>query len=213
MNKHLHTFESHSRLDMPVNPAFYMYNKYEDFMDDPTVADLVNTLNDLWWENEAEAPSDERANEVGARIEQTEKELQFAIANYDMIKHQHEQEQLDEDQQQDINDVVECFEKCLADIKNFEYEIENIKGDCYYSTCEVTLDLIVDEEDYNISIGDGIAYLNEFDYNAELGSINEYYHERKTSQYDIAQSIEEMLKTEGESFIDFLKIRDDSTIR
>lgn len=210
MNKHLHTFESHGSLDMPLNPAFYNYNQFKDYLHNEEVADLVNRLNDLWWENEAEQASDERANEIGGQLDRLEQQIKAAIINADLADAQQEQEDLDSQQEEYRDDVISALEKELNTVKDLEYEIENIFAECDYGICTIKLNLIIDEEEYNLVIEEEVVHLHDFDYEAELGKLEIYSMNHKKSEYNLAQSFAELITTEGESYIEFLKLRDDS---
>jgi len=154
MFKHMHTFESYGDLDMPVNPSFSAYNEFKQYMSDPEVKELVNTLNNLWWEMEQGNVEDEvEMNEYGQQLEELEEEIRELINNKKV--------NVDTDDDDDSDGIPNDAE-VLNNVRYFKRMVDNseldivvLSEDPELSGDKVKFDVEIDGDQYKIILNEG----------------------------------------------------------
>ena len=191
MNKYLHTFESYNNLDMPINPSFSSYPQYKPYMSDYDVGNLVNRLNNMWWDMEQEDPADEvRMNEIGQELDELEEEIKERIRQIET-----ETAEEDENDNSYLSDLVEDF-KHYMHIAGMPVNI--LSED--YSPTEVNLLVDIDGEEYDITIDEeNNIFLTDSDITAYMGKLHSYDEKPFTAYF------KELLNSFGEDYIEFLK--------
>ncbi len=188
MLKYMYTFESYSMLDMPVNPSFSAFEEFKNYLGDPEIKDLVDRLNNLWWEMEQGNVEDEvEMNEYGAQLEELEEEIRELI-------HQKENEETEELEDEgfsyEIEELNELFER-----KNLNVRI--ISEDT--SSAETRLKIDVDGDELDAVIGSqGELILVEGSNLAYMGNIYD-------DKIEILNKFKELANAYGDEYLKFFK--------
>ena len=183
--KYLKEYYEFNKLDMPINSNFISYENYKNYLDNEEVFELVNQLNNLYWEMEQEAIDDETANEYAEEIEQLENEL------YETIKKLRITNKISEIEQAD-NAIINDFEQNLENIiDNYSIESTSIENG------NVVILLNINDEEYEINIdSDGNAFLHDAEYIVPIGNIYEY---------NVGKILKNIISLYGVEYINYLK--------
>jgi len=186
MFKHMHTFESYGELDMPIyNDA--SISQFKKYMYIPEVKDLVNRLNNHWWEMENDDTSDEELmQQYGSEFDEMEQEIKDVIENYN------DNEYVDEDNI-DKDYLITSFIEKLSDAGINAKIISEEKDPI------INLTIDINGEEYNIIIdNEGDVELYDADYVVKMGTV--YLHE-----HELIDKFKEMLSSYGDDYIKFLQ--------
>jgi len=191
MKKYLHTFESFNSLDMPVNPSFTSYNEFKAYMNIPEVADLVNRLNDLWWDMEKDPDkSDENMNVYGAQLNELEDNIRDIINEYTQSSNADE---LDDDINYLLNEFTELLDESVKSFaiisSEFNKETRNLK---------IILELNGEEYNVKINVDKADVILEDAGFEKYMGNIYD-------SPQKIKDNFTKMMSSYGEEYTNFLK--------
>jgi len=187
MLKYMHTFESYGELDMPVNSSFSTFDEFKNYLSDPEIKDLVNRLNNLWWEMEQGDVEDEiEMNDYGTQLDNLENEIRETInqkaTNVDELE--------DEGLSYESEELNDLFKRSNLNIKVLTDEV-NING--------IKLNLNIDDDEYNASItSKGDFILIEDSYMAYMGNVYDNITE-------VLNKFKELVNTYGDEYIKFFK--------
>jgi hypothetical protein len=185
MLKNIKEFYKFNKLDMSVNPNFISYENYKNYLDDVEVYDLVNALNNLYWEMESDVIDDETANEYTEEIEKLENEI------YETIKNLRINNRISEFEQ--VNDTI---------INDFKYNLEDVISDYSIESTstengDVVILVNINNEEYEIHIdSNDNAFLYDADYVIPIGNIYEY---------NVGKTLKNIINLYGEEYINYLK--------
>lgn len=201
--KHLHLFENHNTLDMPVNPSFLNYKKYEPYMHNPNIYDLMNQLNQLWYDMEQMDTDDDTMNQIGAELEELEQEIVQEIITSSA---QEDLDELDEEQQEELEDVVERMTSILSQhslsVKDSGYDEDKD---------EVWVEVDIEDEEVEFRIQNNYVTIEDFNQDIDMGYLY-YDYERKGGGYDSHKDdfmnvLKDYLAATGDEYQEFIDNR------
>jgi hypothetical protein len=181
MFKRIHTFESYGELDMPIYNDVSI-SQFKQYMYIPEVKDLVNRLNNYWWEMENDDTSDEALmQQYGAEFERMEQEIKEVIKK-------HEDNNIDDEKENLISEFIEDLNNAGINVKIISEELHP----------EIKLTIDINDEEYDIVINDrGDVKLHDSDYIVHMGNVYEYKA--------LVNKFKEMLSLYGDDYIKFLQ--------
>lgn len=201
--KHLKLFEGFRQLDMPVNPSFLNYKKYEPYMDNPNVYDLMNTLNQLWYDMEQMETDDDTMNQVGAELDDLEQQIVQEIITSSA---QQDLDELDEEQQEELESTVKMMNDIFAEhdlsVKDSGYD----EDDDY-----VWVEVDIEGEEVEFRIDNNYVTLEDFDRDINMGYLY-YDYQRNERGYDshtddFMNVFKDYLAASGEAYQEFIDSR------